>query len=729
MANVVEIVATSRNQAGPGLDAAKRQATGLGDSVKRVGEIAQGIIAAQMFQKIGEGATRFLSSARDASSNLGESLNAVNVTFKSSAAGIIEIGRSADSSMGLSANAFNAAAVRFSAFGQAVAGPGGDVTKTIREITQRSSDFASVMNLDVNEAMQTFQSGLAGESEPLRRYGIDVSAAAVATFAYANGIAAAGAELSETQKIQARYGLIMAQTEQMAGDFAATSDSLANSQRILAAETENAQAIIGNLMVPALAALNAVLIPAVQAFSDAPQPVQVVVGALVLLGAATLTVTSRLAPMLIAMNASGISLSGMATRANAARLALVSLAAGIAAAGVGILAWGTSARHTSEDMAGLTEDVDRFVRTGAQTASLRRHFGEGAQGVAEFADKLDVATAGFFNWSDSLNRSFDEISQAKSAFKDLDTAMATLVDQGADADEIMQRLTDTYGLNEDQVEQLRAVLPKYSEAAQRATERTGDLEGAHGAAAEAADRQADSLKELSDTLRAQTDPAFALVDAQRDLADAQAAVTDAADDHGKKSPEYRAALRDEARAALAVLDAAGKLGDEFTGDLSDAQKQMLRDAGLSDAAIRRLEKDLKDTKREAERLDGTRIRIYETYQRTLRTINENITYTYGVNAPQAFAHGGITGAQAGGPRAGRVLVGEQGPELVDLAPGSMVHTAGATQAMLGQGGETRVVVEFDFRAAGDQMSDALIQVLRKGVRVRGGDVVAVLGGR
>ena len=73
------------------------------------------------------------------------------------------------------------------------------------------------MNLDVNQAAELFQSGLAGETEPLRKFGIDLSAAAVEASAYANGIAKAGKPLTEQQKVQARYALLMKTDRQDSG--------------------------------------------------------------------------------------------------------------------------------------------------------------------------------------------------------------------------------------------------------------------------------------------------------------------------------------------------------------------------------------------------------------------------------------------------------------------------------------------------------------------------------
>lgn len=194
----------------------------------------------------------FFKGAVDEASGLGESVNALNVVFGDSSAGIQDLGKAAAQNLGLSNLDFNNLAVRFSNFAKTVAGEGGNVTGVLGDLTTRSADFASVMNLDVAEAAGLFQSGLAGETEPLRRYGIDLSAAAVEAYALANGIGDGTGKLTEAEKVQARYGALMEQTAQTAGDFANTSDSLANQQRILAAKFDDTKARIGTALLPAL---------------------------------------------------------------------------------------------------------------------------------------------------------------------------------------------------------------------------------------------------------------------------------------------------------------------------------------------------------------------------------------------------------------------------------------------------------------------------------------------
>jgi hypothetical protein len=110
-------------------------------------------------------------------------------------------------------------------------------------------------------------------------------------------------------------------------------------------------------------------------------------------------------------------------------------------------------------------------------------------------------------------------------------------------------------------------------------------------------------------------------------------------------------------------------------------------------------------------------------------VNFTSTDSHGHTRTQrAFAHGGIAGhAAEGGARTGRTMVGEHGPELVDLAPGSTVHSNPDTERMLGAGSPEPARVVLEINSGGSAMDDLLVQVLRKAVRTRGGNVQLVLG--
>lgn len=239
---------------------------GLGKQLQRTGAALSLFVTAPLVA-LGAAAT-------EVASDLNESMNAVKVVFGEAAGEIDKFGRTSAKTVGLSQRAFNQAATQFSAFAKTVAGDGGDVAGVIETITKRGADFASVYNIDVADAMRLFQSGLAGETEPLRKFGVDLSAAAVEAHALAKGIGDGIGPLTEAEKIQARYSLLLEATAQVQGDFANTSMEAANAQRIAAAAAEDAAAKLGQKFIPIKLKVIEVLSAAIDAWSKLPAPIQ-----------------------------------------------------------------------------------------------------------------------------------------------------------------------------------------------------------------------------------------------------------------------------------------------------------------------------------------------------------------------------------------------------------------------------------------------------------------------
>lgn len=102
-------------------------------------------------------------------------------------------------------------------------------------LVELSNDMASFYNLKPEEAFEKLRSGISGEAEPLKQLGVLINETSVQAYALANGIGTItekngkmSVELSETEKVYARYGLIMQQTQKAQGDLARTADSTAN---------------------------------------------------------------------------------------------------------------------------------------------------------------------------------------------------------------------------------------------------------------------------------------------------------------------------------------------------------------------------------------------------------------------------------------------------------------------------------------------------------------------
>ena len=121
-----------------------------------------------------------------------------------------------------------------------------------QNMTQLGYDIASFYNLDVDEAMRKVQSGFAGELEPMRRIGYDLSVARMQIEATNLGIEKQVSDMTQAEKAALRYHLMMTQLTQVQGDMARTISSPANQLRVLQAQLTLAARAIGNLFIPML---------------------------------------------------------------------------------------------------------------------------------------------------------------------------------------------------------------------------------------------------------------------------------------------------------------------------------------------------------------------------------------------------------------------------------------------------------------------------------------------
>ena len=100
-----------------------------------------------------------------------------------------------------------------------------------KSLTQLAYDMASFYNLKPEDAFLKLQSGISGEAEPLKRLGILVLENTIKQTDYARAILATGRQMTESEKVLARYHAIMEQTAKAQGDLARPADSPANRLR------------------------------------------------------------------------------------------------------------------------------------------------------------------------------------------------------------------------------------------------------------------------------------------------------------------------------------------------------------------------------------------------------------------------------------------------------------------------------------------------------------------
>ena len=118
------------------------------------------------------------------------------------------------------------------------------------QLTQLGYDLSSFYNISVEDAMQKLQSGMAGELEPLRRLGYDLSKAKLEAIALSKGIDKSYNSMSQAEKAQLRYYAILTQVTTAQGDMSRTLEAPANQMRILTAQITQLVRAIGNIFIP-----------------------------------------------------------------------------------------------------------------------------------------------------------------------------------------------------------------------------------------------------------------------------------------------------------------------------------------------------------------------------------------------------------------------------------------------------------------------------------------------
>jgi len=250
-----------------GLAQAEKAIKGVDDQVKVAGK-GMGQFSSQMKSMaatigIAFGAAQIVSFGKDAvmaSSNMAESLSKVQVVFGEGAAEVEKFGQSAAQNLGISNQAALEATGTYGNLFQAFGLGQGESQKMSTSLVQLAADMASFNNTSVDDAILALRSGLSGETEPLKKFGVALSEVRLKTEAMALGlITSTTGALTPAAKAQASYSLILKDTKLAQGDYARTADGTANTMKTLQARFEDAKVAVGDALMPAFRGLLGIL--------------------------------------------------------------------------------------------------------------------------------------------------------------------------------------------------------------------------------------------------------------------------------------------------------------------------------------------------------------------------------------------------------------------------------------------------------------------------------------
>jgi hypothetical protein len=289
---------------------AAKEIDSISTKTQRMGKVssAAGKLFAVGLAAVGVAAVKLGQQASD----LAETQSKVNQIFgEKGAAALDKFASSAAKNLGQSKQQALDAAASFGVFGKAAGLQGTKLAAFSSKLTVLASDMASFSNTDPAQAAEALGAALRGESEPIRAYGVMLNEATLKAEAMRLGllkgvkdkaaiiaaqdrltiaqrtynevvkksgkdslpamranVALKGAAeslkkategtigpLTTQQKVLAAQSAIMRQTKDAQGDFAKTSDGLANKQRILKASMTDLGTQIGAKVLPAMLAL------------------------------------------------------------------------------------------------------------------------------------------------------------------------------------------------------------------------------------------------------------------------------------------------------------------------------------------------------------------------------------------------------------------------------------------------------------------------------------------
>ena len=208
-----------------------------------------------LFRAVGK-----VKSAIDISSDLTEVQNVVVNTFGQYTDLVEKFSKSAIKAYGISELTAKETASRFQAMGIAMGAPIKKMSDMSISLTELSADLASFYNVEQADAARSLWSVFTGETEPMRKFGIDLTQNTLKEYAMKKGLDANISSMTQLQKTMLRYQYVMENTANVQGDFARTSQNWANQIRILKEQVKALGAVLGNAFInmlkPLVQALN-----------------------------------------------------------------------------------------------------------------------------------------------------------------------------------------------------------------------------------------------------------------------------------------------------------------------------------------------------------------------------------------------------------------------------------------------------------------------------------------
>lgn len=201
-----------------------------------------------------------LGDSIDIASSLIEVENVVRTTFGNYENLVNDMAKTSIQDFGMSELSVKQYSSRFQAMGVAMGFSQKKMADMSIELTKLTADMASFYDIEQSDVARNLQAIFTGETEPLRKYGLDLTEATLKEWALKEGLDANISSMTQAEKTMLRYKYVMANTAAAQGDFARTADTWHNQTVILKQSFQELAGIIGTSLInafkPFLSGLN-----------------------------------------------------------------------------------------------------------------------------------------------------------------------------------------------------------------------------------------------------------------------------------------------------------------------------------------------------------------------------------------------------------------------------------------------------------------------------------------
>lgn len=246
----LELQLIAKDEASKVLRGMKEEASGFGKVLADVGKIAGGFIAANVIAGAGQKVANFIGDSVKAASDLQQATGGVNSVFKENAQTVLDWGKNNAANFGLSQRAFAEMAGPLGAMLKNTGMDMGAVSGKTIELTKRAADMAATFGGSATDALTAISAALRGETDPIERYGVSMSAAKVEAEALSMTGKTVASTLTDQEKAAARLSLLFKQTADAEGQAAREADTHAGASARATAKMEDMQAQIGEKLLP-----------------------------------------------------------------------------------------------------------------------------------------------------------------------------------------------------------------------------------------------------------------------------------------------------------------------------------------------------------------------------------------------------------------------------------------------------------------------------------------------